>query len=127
MKKITGKQQEWASLKYLVLSKSQQDYRGIRKLFADDTWNEEKEQAFHSYLHHALAEPAKKENLLNAYQHVWGYFKKKATEDEHEQYQNLIDTFSLEQDELLPFLKGLTVKYQESYLLQSKLLFNEVF
>lgn len=121
---IAKKQQEWASLKYLVLSKSQSDYRAIRKLFVDNEWDEEKEQMFQSYLQHALAESPKKGNLLNAYQHVWGYFKNKAIKTERQKYELLIETFSVDHDELGPFLKELTLKYQEQYLLQSKLLFS---
>ncbi|WP_086331184.1 YbgA family protein [Candidatus Enterococcus mansonii] len=122
---IVQRQQEWAELKYLILSKSQQDYRAIRKLFADNQWTPEKEEAFRFHINHALAEPVEKGNQRNAYQHVWGYFKKKATEAEREKYQLLLETFSVEQDKLLPFLKELTQKYQEQYLLQSKLLFDE--
>lgn len=125
LKQLAQKQQEWASLKYLILSKSQQDYRAIRKLFADDKWDEQKEQAFQKYLQHALAEPVTKGNLLNAYQHVWGYFKNKATESERQKYEKLSADFSVEQDELSPFLKALTLKYQEKYLLQSTLLFTK--
>lgn len=123
MKRIARRQQEWRSLKYLVLSKSQPDYRAIRRLFTDNEWDERKEQAFRGYLQHALTEPPKKGNLLNAYQHVWGYFKNRATETERQKYEELMETFSIDQDELLPFLKELTLKYQEPYLLQSKLLF----
>lgn len=123
MKIIAQRQQEWSALKYLILSKSQSDYRAIRKLFTDDKWDEAKERAFRSYLQHALAEPPKKGNLLNAYQHVWGYFKNKASETERQKYEELLETFSVDHDTLLPFLKELTLKYQEQYLLQSKLLF----
>lgn len=123
MKKIAERQKEWASLKYLVLAKSQPDYKAIRKLFADNHWDAEKEWVFRKYLQHALAQPTKKGDLLNAYQHVWGYFKTKATEDERQHYQSLIENFSINEDEVLPFLKELTVKYQEAYLLQSVLLF----
>lgn len=123
MKIIAQRQQEWRSLKYLILSKSQPDYRAIRRLFTDNEWDERKEQAFRGYLQHALAQPPKKGNLLNAYQHVWGYFKNIATATERQKYEELIETFSIEQDELLPFLKELTLKYKEQYLLQSKLLF----
>ncbi|WP_430602490.1 hypothetical protein IGJ02_002907 [Enterococcus sp. DIV0724b] len=123
MKIIAQRQQEWSALKYLILSKSQSDYRAIRKLFTDDKWDEGKERAFRSYLQHALAEPPKKGNLLNAYQHVWGYFKNKASETERQKYEELLKTFSVDHDTLLSFLKELTLKYQEQYLLQSKLLF----
>lgn len=123
LKEIAKKQMEWAELKYLVLSKSQPDYKAIRALFADHNWSDEKELQFRFYIQHALAEPAKKGNSLNAYQHIWGYFKNKATEDEQKKYQKLVDNFSIEQDRLLPFLQELSLKYQEKYLLQSRLLF----
>lgn len=123
MKIIAQRQQEWASLKYLILSKSQPDYKAIRALFTDHEWNEKKEQAFRSYLQHALEQPAKIGDRLNAYQHVWGYFKNKVTDMERIKYQELIENFSLEQDEVLFFLKELAIKYQEEYLLQSSLLF----
>lgn len=121
LKVITKKQQEWATLKYLILSKSQSDYRAIGKLFADHQWNVEKERQFNSYVQHALAEPAKKGNSLNAYQHIWGYFKTKATEAKQEQYRKLVEDFSVEQDQLLPFLKKLSLKYHEEYLLNSQI------
>lgn len=119
------KQQEWASLKYLILSKSQEDYKAIRKLFANNKWDQEKEQLFRFYIHHALSEPASRGNCLNAYQHVWGYFKEQATAQEKAKYQELVTHFSIEEDELLPFLRALTLKYKEAYLLQSKLLFDK--
>lgn len=125
MKIITQRQLEWASIKYLILSKSQSDYRAIGKLFADNGWDEEKEKAFRSTLQHALAEPPQKGNLINAYQHVWGYFKNKATETERKKYEDLIQNFSLDQDELTLYLKELALKYQEPYLVQSTFLFPE--
>lgn len=125
MKEIAKKQLEWAKLKYLILSKSQSDYKAIRTLFAEHNWSDEKERQFRCYIQHALSEPAKKGNSLNAYQHIWGYFKKKTTEEEQKKYQKLVDNFSLEQDKLLPFLQELSLKYQEKYLLQSQLLFSE--
>lgn len=123
MKKISEKQQEWAQLKYLVLSKSQQDYKKIRGLFSDHHWTAEKEQLFQDYVKHALAAPASRGNSLNAYQHIWGYFKNKATESERATYEQLLASYSLAQDELRPFLQTLTQKYNDTYLKQSVLLF----
>ena len=119
------KQKEWAIIKYLILSKSQNDYRQIRKLFQDHVWNSEKEAAFQALIQHALAEPPKKGNLINAYQHIWGYFKTIATVEEKKQYEQLLTYYSIETDELKPFLKELTLKYHEPYLLQSAFLFEE--
>ncbi|MFD2308071.1 YbgA family protein [Enterococcus termitis] len=123
MKEIIKKQQEWATLKYLILSKSQNDYKAIRKLVSGKEWNEEKEVLFQQYIQHALAQPDHKGNKLNAYQHVWGYFKKLATEEEREVYADLSENFSLDNDQLFSFLKELIIKYDEAYLYQSKLFF----
>lgn len=122
---IGAKQKEWAILKYLILSKSQNDYRQIRKLFQNHSWDSQKETTFQTLIQHAMAEPPKQGNLINAYQHVWGYFKLTATVEEKKHYEQLLATYSLDTDELKPFLKELTVKYQEPYLLQSALLFEE--
>lgn len=122
---IGAKQKEWAVLKYLILSKSQNDYRQIKKLFKEHSWDSEKEAAFQANVQHALSEIPKKGNLINSYQHVWGYFKTTATVAEKKQYEQLLATYSIETDELKPFLKHLTLKYQEPYLLQSALLFEE--
>ncbi|WP_242585389.1 MULTISPECIES: YbgA family protein [unclassified Enterococcus] len=123
LKEMTKKQQEWASLKYLILSKSQNDYNAIRKLVSEKEWNEEKEALFQSYLQHALTLPDDKGSKLNAYQHVWGYFKKLATAEERKTYSKLLDDFSLENDQLWLFLKELILTYDEPYLRNSKLFF----
>ncbi|MTD42044.1 DUF1722 domain-containing protein [Erwinia sp. CPCC 100877] len=123
MKTIGTRQREWAQFKYLILAKSQSDYLAIRKLFANNEWNDTKDRLFVQTIHHALAQPTSKGNLLNAYQHIWGYFKKKATPAERQTYHALNDSFSLEADQLYPFLRAMTLKYQEAYLLQCRLLF----
>jgi uncharacterized protein YbgA (DUF1722 family) len=123
LKAIGIRQREWAQLKYLILAKSQNDYRAIRKLFSNNEWNETKDRLFVQTVQHALTQPTSKGNLLNAYQHIWGYFKKNATTAERQTYQALLDNFSLENDQLRSFLKNLTLTYQEEYLLHSCLLF----
>lgn len=125
MKMTKEKQKEWAQLKYLIMSRSQEDYLEIRKLFRDNTWDEAKELEFQKYLQHALATNPTKGSLLNAYQHVWGYFKKIATEAEKERYCQLLEEFSVEKDVFLPFLQFLAQKYEVTYLLESKLLFDD--
>lgn len=125
MKMIKEKQKEWAELKYLIMSKSQTSYQQISQLFRDNTWNEEKEQAFRNNIQLALLSKPAKGALVNAYQHVWGYFKTVATQEEKKQYHQLLANFSMEADLLLPFLQSLAEKYQVTYLLESKLLFDK--
>lgn len=58
--------------------------------------------------------------LRVAYQHVWGYFKKVATEVEKQRYIKLIDEIPLDSHQLEDFLKALSLKYNQAYLLQMK-------
>lgn len=118
-------QKKWAELKYLIMSRSQEDYQQIRQLFRNNRWDDEKEAQFQRCIQHALEQPPTKGSLQNAYQHVWGYFKTIATEAEKADYQKLLYCFSVENDLFLPFLQELAEKYQVDYLLESKLLFDK--
>lgn len=116
-------QQEWAALKYDVMAHSQREYNAIRQLFKGNEWNEEKEGSYRQLIQNAYDTVPTRGSLLNAYQHVWGYFKRIATPEELVRYRELSEHFSSTTDELLPFLRELTVKYQMKYLLNSNLLF----
>lgn len=116
-------QQEWAALKYDVMAHSQKEYNAVRHLFKGNEWSEEKEVSYRRLLQSAYDMVPTRGSLLNAYQHVWGYFKRIATPDELARYRELSERFSPITDELLPFLRELTVKYQMKYLLSSNLLF----
>ncbi|MCH4985853.1 DUF1722 domain-containing protein [Macrococcus sp. PK] len=60
---------------------------------------------------------------LNSYQHMWGYFKKIATEDEKSQYRTFIQNFDNKESELHTLLKQLAEKYDVQYLKNSSILF----
>jgi len=115
-------QQEWAHNKYWVMARSQQTYLAIRILTKDNAWSTEKEVTFHQLLQSAAATTPTKATLVTAYQHMWGYFKKRCTPAEKQTYLNLLNTLTPEQDQLGPFLKILAIKYQVDYLLQSKII-----
>ena len=61
-------------------------------------------------------------SAVNALQHVWGYFKNKAEEKEKKKIQKLMEDYT---KGLIPlykvksFLYALTLKYNDSYLIQS--------
>jgi len=122
--KITREQQkEWASLKYLVMSRSQHDYNQIRLLFKDNEWSPEKEVLYRQVLDTSSQIMPTRGSLINAYQHIWGYFKQKANSAEKAIYTRLIEELDVEDQEIKEFLKELALKYQIDYLIQSKLLF----
>ncbi|WP_314060819.1 YbgA family protein [uncultured Vagococcus sp.] len=116
-------QQEWATWKYYVMSRSQQQYNDIRQLFSGNQWSPQKDAQFHSLLEEAQRTNPTLGSLRNAYQHVWGYFKRVATADEKKVFQQTLASLTLTRDEVAPLLRNLATHYQIDYLQQSKLLF----
>lgn len=113
-------EREWARYKYLVLGKSQKTYNEIREMLKD-------KEHFSSFGFYKLiddslelAEDRKKE--VNALEHIWGYFKKCATDKEKVNFKSLLQDYihgKTSLDKLKSYLKKLAIKYNESYLLGS--------
>ena len=115
-------QKKWAYNKYWIMAHSQQAYNDIRQLAKNNDWSADKDQVFDKIITSTeLIEPTK-QTLTTAYQHVWGYFKKICTANEKETYLILLTKLTPENDELGPFLKLLTIKYDVTYLLNSRLI-----
>lgn len=109
----------WAYHKYWVMGHSQAHYNAIRLLFKGNDWSAEKEADFHRLLTEAQALAPTGATRRVAYQHIWGYFKKKATAEEASTYKQLVaDEASY--DELEAFLLDLIDRYQPAYLVRSK-------
>ena len=119
---MTSWQQDWAENKYWVMAHSQQHYNQIRQLAKNNDWTVDKTTEFNRLLAEAEQQVPTIKTLTTAYQHIWGYFKKIATLEEKETYLNTLAQLAGGHDQLGPFLKGLTVKYQVAYLLQSRLI-----
>lgn len=115
-------QEEWAYNKYWVMAHSQAYYEQIRLLAKDNEWSNAKNAEFESLLAKAASKEPTVKTLTNAYQHVWGYFKKIATTEEKQTYLRLLQELSPQTDKLGPFLSRLTKKYQVAYLLNSRLM-----
>ena len=81
-----------------------------------------KEYWFKGLLEKAACQTPTVKTLTNAYQHVWGYFKKICTAEEKQTYLHLLQELSPQDDKLGPFLSRLAEKYQVSYLLNSRLI-----
>lgn len=110
---------EWRKYKYTVLENSHRAYLQIRSLL------KEKGQypvvSFYLLIEEALA-GKKREGFVNAAQHVWGYFKKCATEIEKRDFLLMMEEYKMgkiEMDGIKKKLWELSVKYEMKYLLES--------
>lgn len=115
-------QKRWAAEKYLVMAHSQTHYNALRQLFKGNQWSEEKEVEFERLLKEAYQAAPTTKTLRTAYQHIWGYFKKKATSHEKDRYKELDQSLETKSADMHQFLRDLTQKYQPAYLVQSRIM-----
>lgn len=69
--------------------------------------------------------PEHRGQVCNAFQHIWGYFKKKATDAERKDYMLLLDRYRFGQDskeDLITKTRELLDRYPNIYLQHSNLL-----
>ena len=83
-------QQLWARNKYLVLSHSSNIYKDIRQYLKQEVVEVSHVQEL---IDRACQIPEHRGQVCNAFQHIWGYFKKKATEDDRKDYMLLLDRY----------------------------------
>ena len=109
-------EQLWATNKYLVLSHSHKVYLQIREYLKQEVVEV---AAVESMIQLALSMEENPSAVVNAYQHIWSYFKKYATVEEKAQfleglkdYQNGVAV----KETILKFLSELLEKYPNSYL-----------
>ena len=115
-------QQLWARNKYLVLSHSSNIYNEIRQYLK----NEQVEVSHVKELIDCACQiPEHRGQVCNAFQHIWGYFKKKATDVERKDYMLLLDRYRFGQaskEDLIAKTRELLERYPNSYLQNSTLL-----
>ena len=115
-------QQLWARTKYLVLSHSSNIYNEIRQYLK----NEQVEVSHvKELIDRACQIPEHRGQVCNAFQHIWGYFKKKATDAERKDYMLLLDRYRFGQaskEDLIAKTRELLERYPNSYLQNSTLL-----
>ena len=115
-------QQLWARNKYLVLSHSSNIYNEIRQYLK----NEEVEVSHvQELIDRACQIPEHRGQVCNAFQHIWGYFKKKATDVERKDYMLLLDRYRFGQaskEDLVVKTRDLLEHYPNTYLQYSTLL-----
>ncbi|WP_455103724.1 YbgA family protein [Peptostreptococcus sp.] len=112
----------WAKNKYYVLSKSHKAYLEIREYLkekeVDTIYLNEKIQQVREM------EESKKD-FSNAVLHVWGYFKKEASEIEKIEFFNRLEEYmdgKNEQNYVIEYINVLLNKYPNKYLQESTLL-----
>jgi uncharacterized protein YbgA (DUF1722 family) len=115
-------QKRWAAEKYLVMAHSQAHYNALRLLFKGNQWMQEKALEFERLLKEAYQQTPTTKTLRTAYQHIWGYFKKKATSPEKDRYKELDQSLETRSADMHQFLRVLTQKYQPAYLVQSRIM-----
>ena len=118
-------QQLWAQNKYLVLSHSSNIYNEIRQYLK----NEEVEVSLvQEMIDRACQIPEHRGQVCNAFQHIWGYFKKQASIDERKDYILLLDLYRFGQasmEDLIAKTRDLLERYPNAYLQNSTLLKGE--
>ena len=119
---MTAWQLKWAEHKYWVMAHSQQLYNQIRVLAKNNDWSDETTDTFENLLQEAALQVPTRKTLTTAYEHVWGYFKKIATPEEKNDYLRRLAVLEVDNDQLGSFLKNLTLKYQVTYLMHSRLI-----
>ena len=115
----------WAKNKYYVLSKSHKAYLNIREYL------KEKEVDI-AYLQGKIQSvkdiEESKKDFNNAILHVWGYFKKDASETEKQGLFEILEEYMKgenSQEAVIQYLNALLRKYPNKYLQESTLLTGE--
>jgi len=115
-------QQLWARNKYLVLSHSSNIYNEIREYLKQEVVEVSEVQVM---IDRACQIPEHRGQVCNAFQHIWGYFKKKATDTERKDYMLLLDRYRYGQaskEDLIAKTRDLLDRYPNTYLQHSTLL-----
>ena len=108
-------QQLWAENKYLVLSHSSNIYK--QEVVELSQVQEMIDRACQILEHRG--------QVCNAFQHIWGYFKKQASLDERKDYMLLLDRYRFGQaskEDLISRTRDLLERYPNAYLQDSTLL-----
>ena len=115
----------WAKNKYYVLSKSHKTYLEIREYLKE-------EEVDILYLSEKIQKARDMEestkDFSNAILHVWGYFKKEASEVEKQGLFNILEEYmegKNNQQSVIEYINTLLKKYPNKYLQESTLLTGE--
>lgn len=111
----------WAINKYLVLSHSHKIYLKIREYLKRDVVEV---AVVERLIQEALSLEENRLAVVNAYQHIWGYFKKYTTDDEKASFLKLLADYQkgvIVKETVLMYLSDLLTKYPNAYLEQASI------
>lgn len=103
-------EQEWSRYKYSVMEKSYKEYLNIKEMLKNNV------TAYDFYLSIDAALEKEKDDEENTLLHVWGYFKKTASEKEKEKFFKLLKSNKASAKK---YLHKLAKDYNQKYLLDS--------
>ena len=115
----------WAKNKYYVLSKSHKAYLDIREYLKE---KEVDILSLHKKIQKVRDIKESKKDFSNAILHVWGYFKKEASEVEKQGLFNILEEYmegKNNQQSVIEYINTLLKKYPNKYLQESTLLTGE--
>ena len=115
----------WAKNKYYVLSKSHKAYLDIREYLKE---KEVDILSLHEKIQKVRDIKESKKDFNNAILHVWGYFKKEASEVEKQGLFNILEEYmegKNNQESVIEYINTLLKKYPNKYLQESTLLIGE--
>ena len=112
----------WAKNKYYVLSKSHKTYLEIREYLKEE---EVDILSLNEKIQKARDIEESKKDFSNAILHVWGYFKKEASENEKQGLFDILEEYmdgKKSQTSVIDYINALLEKYPNKYLQESTLL-----
>ena len=115
----------WAKNKYYVLSKSHKAYLDIREYLKE---NEVDILSLHEKIQKVRDIKESKKDFSNAILHVWGYFKKEASDIEKQGLFRVLEEYmegENNQESVIEYINTLLKKYPNKYLQESTLLTGE--
>ena len=113
-------EKEWANYKYTILEHSPKHYQEIRSLLKDKNSNPVYD--FYRLVEEAMELEPARGHVINAFQHVWGYFKEEASEPEKVKFLKELTKYELGEigpDRVKRYLEKLLDHYPNTYLSQS--------
>ena len=115
----------WAKNKYYVLSKSHKVYLEIREYLKE----KEVDILFiNERIQKVMCMKESKKDFANAILHLWGYFKKPASEIEKQELFNILEEYMKgknNQEDVIEYINYLLRKYPNKYLQELTLLIGE--
>lgn len=109
----------WRKEKYKVMYYDQNQYNYIRNLMRHQFDDLEELQRIMDETYKGVPSAGSK---LNSIQHMWGYFKKKCTDDEKKEFLALCQNVELNEQAILLMLKNMADAYEVRYLQESTIL-----